>query len=245
MSHRRRIFVDVGAHYGETLDIVLDPRWAFDIVYSVEPSRTCQELLRRFRDPRLHIEQRALSDRNGHADLFGAGLLGASLYPDKPQTGGGSTETIEIIRASEWLSQRKRLGDRVFLKLNCEGGEADILEDLLDADALDGVESIYVDFDVRKIPSQAHRQRIVEARLRHRGVFYETPTSLGAAGNDAVGRWLNGVLDPVEVSLRLRVLHACRFYLPPYLRAKAVARTVLPSRAYHLLARRFGRQAQP
>jgi len=33
-----RIFLDVGGHHGETLDVALDPRWGFDKIYCFEPA---------------------------------------------------------------------------------------------------------------------------------------------------------------------------------------------------------------
>lgn len=239
-----RIFLDVGAHYGETLDVALDPTWAFDRVYSLEPSRDCQELLATFRDERLVLDTRGLSNRNETAELYGAGLLGGSVYADKPQGDHGTTETIQLVRASEWIRQHTSSTDAVYLKLNCEGSEADVLEDLLDSEVLTRIQAIYVDFDIRKIPSQAFRQADLEARLGVAGVPFETPESLGVAGNPAVATWLSRFLEPLPVSPGARLRHDLRWYLPPYLRLKAVARVVLPRSAFMWVGQRLGRQAR-
>lgn len=239
-----RIFVDVGAHYGETLDVALDPRWGFDRIYSLEPAMDCQRLLSRFRDSRLILDGRGLSNRDGTADLYGAGLLGGSVYADKPQGDGGGIETITLVRASSWMRDRTSPGDEVFLKLNCEGSEVDVLEELLSSDALDVVRSIYVDFDVRKIPSQAHRQATIEAALKSAGIAYFVPGDLGSAGNPAVRAWLATSLTHAPTDLRARVRHALRLYLPPYLMVKAFARGILPRRWFLWMGARFGRRGR-
>jgi FkbM family methyltransferase len=237
-----RVFVDVGAHYGETLDVALDPRWAFDRVFSLEPSQDCQRLLRLFRDERITLVGRGLSDATRVAELYGAGLLGGSVYADKPQGSVSAPEIISLIRASDWLSENTSSKDIVFLKLNCEGSEADILDDLLKSDVLSRIESVYVDFDIRKIPSQAHRQVEIETRLRDAGASYVTPDDCGAAGNPAVAIWLERTSEMFPVSPGAKVRHLLRLYLPLYLLAKAVAGRILPRPVFSWLGESFGRQ---
>jgi FkbM family methyltransferase len=239
-----RIFIDVGAHYGETLNVALDPRWAFDRVYSLEPSQDCQRMLRRFRDPRIALDDRGLSDRTQTAELFGAGLLGGSVYVDKPQGEGGQTETISLVRASDWMREHTSPADDVYLKLNCEGSEADVLDDLLDSGELARIRSVYVDFDIRKIPSQAHRQQGIETRLREAGISFATPETLGGERTRAVALWLESTSDRFPATPAARLRHLFRWHLPLYMRAKAVARVLLPGTAFQWLARRFGRQGR-
>lgn len=236
-----RVFVDVGAHYGETLDVALDPRWAFDRVFSLEPSLNCQRLLKSFRDERIVLNDLGLSNVTRTTELYGAGLIGGSIYPDKPQGNEVAPETISLVRASEWLKENTSADDTVFLKLNCEGSEVDILDDLLDSDALGRLRSVYVDFDVRKIPSQAHRQQGVEARLRAAGVSYVTPDATATAGNPAVAIWLERTSETFPASLGAKARHMLRWYLPPYLRGRTVAKAILPRSAFLSMGRRFGR----
>jgi hypothetical protein len=115
----------------------------------------------------VHVVPAGLSNRTGQATLYGTGLLGASVYANKRQFGPHiEAESIALVRATAWLLAHTSADDEVHLKLNCEGSECDVLEDMLDSGVIDRVHSVYVDFDVRKIPSQAHRQAAVEQRLR-------------------------------------------------------------------------------
>ena len=243
-----RIFVDVGAHNGETLHVALHPKWGFDTVFALEPASACQKWLSRFRDRRLLVEPFGLGRASGKVKLHGAGLLGGSIYKDKTHKAVPqnliSTEEIELVRASDWFRRNVPHGAEVFLKLNCEGSEADILDDLLDSGCADQIRSLYVDFDIRKVPSQAHRQQAIEQRLRQDGVAYITPDELGCNGHFAVAKWLSQTASPVSYGIADRLRHALRLYAPPYERLTKIASVVLPKDLYFWLGRRFGRVAR-
>src|SRR5207253_9815138 len=86
-----------------------------------------------------------------------------------PSVGKGQDELVEVRRASNWFRENLREDDHVYLKLNCEGSECDILDDLLDSGEIRKVRSALVDFDVRKFPSLAHREPEVRGRLEASG----------------------------------------------------------------------------
>lgn len=243
-----RIFVDVGAHNGETLHVALHPKWGFDRIFALEPASACQKWLLGFRDPRLSVEPFGLGSASGKVSLHGAGLLGASIYEDKRQKAVSqeriSTEEIELVRATDWFRSNVSRHAEVFLKLNCEGSEADILDDLLDSGCAEQIRSIYVDFDIRKVPSQAHRQQEVEERLRQAGVDYVTPDELGCNGHFAVAKWLSQAISPVSYGFADRLRYALRLYAPPYERLTELSSAVLPKTLLFWLGRRFGRVAR-
>jgi FkbM family methyltransferase len=241
-----RVFMDVGAHYGETLEVALDPAWDFDRIFSFEPSSACRDLLLGFKDPRLRVVTKGLSDRTETCALYGGGLLGASVYSAKEQidpTAMTKLETIELIRASEWLEHNVAGDDDVYLKLNCEGSEVDVLTDLLDTGAIARVHAVYVDFDIRKVPSEAHRRSEVEQRLREKGVRYSTPESVGARGKAGVARWLAANCPRVKPPLLSTIRYRLGLNRPPYLVAVSVATYLLPRSVLEGLARRFGRES--
>lgn len=240
-----RIFIDVGAHYGETLKVALDPKWGFDRVFSLEPATTCQRVLARYHDRRLVIEQTALSNRNGPSILYGAGLLGGSIYVNKRQhTEKPDEEPIELVRASDWFKANIPAESTVFLKLNCEGSEVDILEDLLEAGMHSQLRSIYIDFDIRKVAGQELRQPQTEARLKAAGVRYLSSDELGVRGNAAIGAWLERDCPKVRVPAARRIAHHLQTYAPLYDRLTTVLGHILPRRVYWWIGHRFGRVAR-
>lgn len=233
-----RIFIDVGAHYGETLAAALDPVWGFDRVICLEPSSACYRVLKRIKDSRVTVDIVALSNRTGTATLYGTGLLGGSLYAEKRQlTDEIKTETINLVQASEWL--RFLPDGEIYLKMNCEGSEVDILDDLLDTGAISRITSIFVDFDIRKVSGQAGRQAVVERRLTEAGVRYTS-----AGGQAALRDWLERDCPKVSAPFAKRIAHRLRLYEPAYDRAVELAGKILPKNLFWWIGKRFGRMAR-
>ncbi|MGR8010912.1 FkbM family methyltransferase [Streptomyces hypolithicus] len=241
-----RIFLDVGGHYGETLDVALDPAWAFDKIYCFEPAEPCRRILSGFRDIRVQVVPAGLSNRTGEATLYGTGLLGASVYADKKQLDAHvQAEAITLVRAADWLADNTTPGDEIYLKLNCEGSECDVLEDLLDSGLTKRLKSVYLDFDVRKIPSQVHRQETVERRLREQNLHFVTPDALAApGGSGSVRKWLTTVSSPRRTTGPGALRYRLGLHRPPYVWAASVARRALPASVYEKAARRVGVQAR-
>jgi len=162
-----RVFLDVGAHVGETLKPALDPRYRFERIICFEPVAACCAILEKQVDERVEICRFGLWKETSRLPIYGTGALGATLFRNGDTS--GQTEIVEVHRASDWFRERISEDDEVYLKLNCEGSECDILDDLLDSEEIRKVKSILVDFDVRKIPLLAHREREVRERLEGAG----------------------------------------------------------------------------
>lgn len=161
-----RIFLDVGAHLGETARAVLAPVYRLDRIICFEPVRTCCEQLRRIEDPRVTVLPFGLWKETCERPVFGPGGLAASIFPDMKSVNSNASEMCRFIRASDWFRENVKKEDMVFLKLNCEGSECDIVDDLLDSPEFDKVDFMMIDFDVRKVPSQKRREKEVRSRLR-------------------------------------------------------------------------------
>jgi FkbM family methyltransferase len=238
-----RIFIDVGAHYGETLHVTLDPRWDIDRLFVLEPASSCVALLRKFKDPRLTVVPAGLSNRSAEATLYGAGLLGGSVYQDKKQLAPEQvrSEAIALLRASDWVATELPRGAEVLMKLNCEGSECDVLLDLMESGMIHRIRSLYIDFDVRKVASQQHKQVVTEKMLQERRVSYSTPDSLGCKGNTAVRKWLAAVCPVRARRPAASVSYGLKMYAPRYIQATLLARALLPKKVFWWLGQRFGR----
>jgi FkbM family methyltransferase len=189
-----KVFLDVGAHTGETLRAVVDDRYRFDRIVCFEPASWCIERLARFRHPRLEIAPFGLWKESERRILHDPGTVGASIFEEKRRS--DKTQEAEFVRASDWFAENIEADDTVFLKLNCEGAECDILEDLLDSGEIRKADFILVHFDVRKVPSQRHRERQVKARLRDEGVENWAEADEVLVGPSMIARiqhWLDSV----------------------------------------------------
>jgi FkbM family methyltransferase len=187
-----KVFLDVGAHDGESLHAVRDPKYGFDRIYCFEPASACWPALEAVADDRVTVCRFGLWNRTCEHALYEAGSIGASLYEDKFRT-APAEERAQFVRASDWF--RANLGERdeLFLKLNCEGAEVDIVEDLLESGELARVRSAMIDPDIRKVRSLAHRERELRDRLAASGLtnyFMREEVMIGATHRERIQNWL-------------------------------------------------------
>jgi len=161
-----RVFLDVGAHVGETARVVLDPIYRFDRIICFEPVQACCQQIKRIEDSRVKVLPFGLWKETCERSLFSPGSLYGSIFPDMRSVDDSASEMCRFIRASGWFRENVKQEDTVFLKLNCEGAECDIVDDLLSSGEFEKVDFVVIDFDVRKIPSQKHREKEVKQRLR-------------------------------------------------------------------------------
>jgi hypothetical protein len=100
------------------------------------------------------------------------------------------------MRASEWFRENIHDGDTMFLKLNCEDSECDIIEDLLASGDLARIFASMIDFDVRKIPSQRHREAETREKLAQTGLknyYYCEDVMIGSTHIARIQNWLHEV----------------------------------------------------
>jgi FkbM family methyltransferase len=190
-----KVFLDVGAHEGETLDAVRDPKFGFERIYCFEPASPCWPALETVRDRRVTICRFGLWNQTTEHDLFDAGSIGASLFADKFKE-ARSAAPARFVRATDWFRENLAAEDDVYVKLNCEGAEVDIVEDLLDSGELARVRAVMIDPDVRKVPSQAHRERELRERLAASGLTnyaMEADVMIGATHRERIHHWLHAV----------------------------------------------------
>ncbi len=165
-----KILLDVGANTGQTAEAALHPKYRFDKIVCFEPAEPCWPAIQSIGDPRIELCKFGLSNKSGRAALFNPGHLGASIYRDMPSVGRSpETATIQLFRASDWTRDHLRPGDVVFMKLNCEGSECDIVEDLLESRELERIYSVMICFDVRQSRSLSSREVPLRKRLRRCG----------------------------------------------------------------------------
>lgn len=197
----RRVFLDVGANTGQTLAAVLDYEPGFDRIFCFEPASPCWKKLTKLAGtwpmpppPRVMIERFGLWKQTCQRPLIEPGRKGGSAWK-KDKSTRDDTELCQYVRATEWFKPNVKAGDIVFLKLNCEGDECDILDDLLDSGEFDKVTYAMIDFDVRKIAKLKHREGEVRARLEREGigfprVAFARDVMVGETHVDRIKNWL-------------------------------------------------------
>jgi FkbM family methyltransferase len=237
-----KLFLDVGAHYGETLPAVLDPRFGFHQVVCFEPAPECWPRLRRAGNERVRLCRYGLSSRTADMALYEAGSVRASVFGEA-KTAGARPSVATFVRATDWFRKHVPGGATVYMKLNVEGSECDILDDLLSSGELMSVASTLVHFDVRRFPSQRDRERTTRAALDAAG-YERYVDARGVAAPTTVARvqrWLRqaGAEEPAPLSLADTIrsgwvgLRYDRFpTVARGLRMGSVGRRLLPAETY-------------
>jgi FkbM family methyltransferase len=197
-----KIFIDVGMNQGQTISAILEPthgfdrlycKYKFDRIYGFEPVPQLHALVKsRFRDSRFTLYPAGLWKETCSRPVYSPGTQSASIFPDKTNVDPSHTLQCNFIRASDWFRDHIADNDEVYMKLNCEGSEADIIEDLLDADQYFKLTSVLVAFDVRKVPSQTYREDVIKRRLQENGCsnLVEWETLPGQSRRERIERWL-------------------------------------------------------
>lgn len=187
-----KVFLDVGAHDGGTLHAVRDPKYAFDRIYCFEPASSCWAALEAVADERVTVCRFGLWNLTCEHPLYNAGSGGASLFEDKFRA-TPAEEVCRFVRATDWFRENLDDAEEIFVKLNCEGAECDIVEDLLASGELVRARSVMIDPDVRKIPSLAHREGELRKQLAATGLtnyFMQDDVMVGKTHRDRIQNWL-------------------------------------------------------
>ncbi len=198
-----KVFLDVGAHDGETLSVAMDRRWSFDRIVSFEPAPQCWPALDALADERVEICRFGLWVCDTTMALHDPGAIGASLFSAKSI--GSESTVVDLRDAAVWFTENLSTTDEVVIKINCEGAECDLLMHLLAAGKLSQVREMVVHFDVRKVDGMAPKERPVREALDAARVPYRAAETI-----------LFGRNTPEKTLNWLTWLHAPRWKRPWY-----------------------------
>ena len=238
------ILLDVGAHFGQTAVIAIDPKWGFKEIHAFEPSKIAFEKLKCIKSSVLICHNYGLFSKNTELELLNSGQVGASIYK-RSAISQPKKELIKLRRASDWLSEYLDWESEIYLKLNCEGCEVDILQDLIDAGLITKFKSIYIDFDIRKIPGQEHRREIIEKQLLRLKVPFNSWEEIQNMLTEnernisyySFTKWLIINKNQIETGIIDRISYALKSHLDLNSRIKLILKSALPPKLSKILSR--------
>ncbi len=115
----------------------------------------CQKRLSGIVNERFTLVGAGLLDSTCKRLVFDPGSLGASVYSDAPGIERGTSEELcDFVEAAAFFREHIRDTDRVWMKLNCEGAEVAVLENLMRSGEARKLHNVLIDFDAARIPSQ-------------------------------------------------------------------------------------------
>lgn len=138
----KKIFIDGGAHSGESVDLfrsLYQDAGEYEI-HCFEPNPAMWPLLEK-KGVTLHKE--AIWKEDGEKNFYiGKFSEGSTLMEKKVSGKVNYREPIKTrcVRLSRWLRENTSKEDYVFLKLDIEGAEYDVLDDMIDTGAFDNID---------------------------------------------------------------------------------------------------------
>ncbi len=173
---RRKVFIDVGGHIGETLrrfQQQVSDASEYEI-YTFEPDPDSFKYIDAFFAgmKNLTLLRACLGREDKMIDFYRGSINygeGGTII-EKKQTGGVNYDKpikVECINFARWFRENINEGDYVVLKMNIEGGEYDLMELLLDEDLTGMINKAYIHLHSHKFPLGEQRDRFnrIEARF--------------------------------------------------------------------------------
>lgn len=202
-----KIFLDVGAYHGISASAATAQRFAFDKIVCFEPSPECIPYIEAIDGNRITVMHFGLWNDTTNKMLYSSGHYGASIFADKPINNTKfNIRDINLVKASTWVNDNISKDDVVFMKMNCEGCECDIIDDLIINNQISKLYSIMVDFDVGKIPSMKHREIEIRKSIWKNGidnVCFSEDVMIGDSHEARIHYWLDtvGASEALPLSL--------------------------------------------
>lgn len=160
----RKIFLDVGAWQGNSVSFFREhfsEASEFEI-FCFDPLPENIDVLKTI--PGIHVIGAAVWSSNGEAYLYLGASQGVSMYPDK-KTGYVDPENkiiVPTIDFAEFIISNFNKEDEIWLKLNAEGAEYEIIPHLYENNLIDWFDRIYIKWHSEKIPSL----QIIDKKVR-------------------------------------------------------------------------------
>ena len=207
-----KIFLDVGSHKGETLKEVINSKYNFEKIYCFEPSKKCIKTLKKFKDKRVIILNYGLSDKNQVIKLYNSGSLGASIFNKHLLDKENSFEKVKLVKASKWFRKNIKIHDLVIVKLNCEGSECDIIDDLIDFDQFSYIYNVLITFDIREFPKLSFREIQIRKKLKKTNLnnfCFSDNIMRGKNHQSRINYWLKeiGIVNKINNKITLKKLN--------------------------------------
>ena len=207
------IFIDIGGHRGQALEVALNPKYGFSQYLVLEPSSGAFKFLQNFKDDKIKLYPFGLGSKQSQTYLYNSGTPGASIYIQKFKN-VISEELVEIRKASDFLRPYLQ-NSKVFIRINCEGSEIEIIEDLLNSKLLKSSHSFLVDFDILKITPTYELDNFLGKLAKHDLKISRKPFG-GGSTREQVIKWLDSELKnsiaPVNVFSFFK--YKLKLYLP-------------------------------
>jgi len=175
------IVIDIGACVGEFFKQYLDKPDV--LIYAFEPlSINFKYLKDNYSDDRIKLYQIAVSNFDGESRFYKkfkvvngrrqydyVTCAGSSLKQDKKNVDPNVYEVVKVIKISTFVHQNK-INKIDMLKIDVEGSEYDVIEDILDSKLYEITNRIHYEDHTRKLRSIRDKRDIILSRIEKLGI---------------------------------------------------------------------------
>jgi len=182
---KRYIFVDAGAHEGETIahfeksNLYSQHPWemfAFEANPNLIPDIP--------KKPNLTVLNKAVWTEDGTVEFYlGENTLSSSLLGDKKPGLSKTPIRVESVDFGQWLKKNFSKDDVIFVKLDIEGAEYDVLDKMLKDESITYVDRLYVEFHNEKVGVPEERDKELITAIQKRGVVIKTHSTEETQGD--------------------------------------------------------------
>ena len=161
-----KTLIDIGANIGQAIKPAIE--YGFDKIICFEPSSACLERLKIFKSTartEIVIHPYGLYNETRTMTLYSPGTLSASVYADKCNVNVKLKEECSFMKASNYFTTLNPLHN-IFVKINVEGAECAILEDLMKSGEINKIKHLFFHMDIEKIPSMKHLVAPLREKLK-------------------------------------------------------------------------------
>lgn len=169
-----RVFIDLGAFTGDTLEIALKRYKGFDRFYAFEPlTKNFEILKKKFGDKKNVYLINAAADTEAHKGKFYFGNewgdKGGSLCNSKTTCSKDIFETVACLDFSKFVTENFSLKDKIILKIDIEGKEYDLFKYMIKGNSISYIDQIYCEWHYDRIGLDYGKHRELIKHLRTRG----------------------------------------------------------------------------
>lgn len=170
-----KVFLDIGAHVGESSDFWLEFYPDFKVICFEPYPNNCQLI----RKKGYEVIQKAVWI-HGNGLRFYTGLhQSGSVYSTK-RTGGLNPNKyihVDSLDLAKFFRERLKKSDYIVAKLNCEGAEYDLIPHLKRQGLLDWVDRWFVQWHWNKIGISEEKHRYISSMINSEAWHAMTPES--------------------------------------------------------------------
>lgn len=160
----RKIFLDIGTHNGQTLELGIQRYPNCDLYIGIEPvTSLCEKAIgkcAKYKDKNIKIYNIALDSFKGEIreqSFFfdqtpGNKNLGSSLYQEKTMRKQKKI-TVKCWDINHFFQTNFNSEDNIIMKIDVEGKEYDLFEALIGTGKINWVKKIFAEWHWNKVPS--------------------------------------------------------------------------------------------